>query len=440
MNNLFQKKFTHILSATILFSLLLVLWLLLSYFDTDTISQISEHCTVPYPGKPLIRYAIMIDAGSSGSRIHIYKFNYCKEMPELENEIFHAIEPGLSAYRDDPLAGAGSFDRLLQLAIEHVPKELQKCTPIAVKATAGLRLLGQEASEGLLDAVREKLETMPFPIHAVEVMDAKEEGVFAWMTVNYLSGNLGGSTVAVFDLGGASTQVVFEPTGRMAPGDHVYELEIGKAKYTLYQHSYLGFGLNEARKRIKSFVTELWRESHSVYDHPCLPENYTETAGEFQLVGTGAGHAPCRGLIERVFEKDKRCVRQPCAFDGIYQPSLTESFPDRDLYMFSYFYDLTQLLGMPPEFSVREFGELANRVCEQDLEAFRHIPGAVQLIKGTPSYCLDLTYMHALLRIGYEIPSHRRIRTAKKIQGAETGWCLGASIVMMNDARLKCKY
>lgn len=422
MKNLLQKKAFHVLFAITFFGLFLLLWFCLNYFNNRTWPSlpqelISEHCSLPHPGKTLVQYAVMIDAGSSGSRVHVYKFNHCKQMPELEDEVFHAIEPGLSSYKDEPQAAADSLDVLLEIAVKRVPDVLQKCTPIAIKATAGLRLLGPEKSEAILSAIRSKLEVLPFFIDSVEIMDAKEEGVFAWMTVNFLSERLDSSrknTVAVFDLGGASTQIVFEPSAEMPPGDHMYKLDVEKKKYTLYQHSYLGFGLNEARKRIKSYVTQLWEKQHTEYNHPCLPLNYTETFQDFKLTGTGAGHTACRGLVERVFEKEKECLQKPCAFGGIYQPSLADTFAGHDLYIFSYFYDLTQPLGMPFEFSVQDFGELAYHVCEQNYEAFRNVPNVVHLIESTPSYCLDLTYMYTLLRVGYNIPPHWRLRTDRK--------------------------
>lgn len=403
----------------------------------------------------------MIDAGSSGSRVHIYKFNYCKQEPELENEVFHMMEPGLSSFDHDAEAAADSLEDLLQIAVENVPHAMQYCTPIAVKATAGLRLLGAEKSERILNAVRTRLENKyPFPVNTVEIMDGKDEGVYAWITVNYLLGNFKsterGKSAATFDLGGASTQIVFEPeftveNEQMLPGDHLYELDFGQERYNLYQHSYLGFGLKEARKKIKSQAISAWQsEAYStgrVY-HPCLPDNYTETikwtdnsvTKNVQLIGTGAGHAACRAVIEKVFGKEKDCPLNPCAFDGVYQPPLTDTFGNRDLYVFSFFYDLTQPLGMPLQFSVREFGELANRVCSGDPEVFRHVPDALSKLKNSPDYCLDLTYTHALLRIGYDVPPERLVRTAKKIQDAETGWCLGASIAMIDNNSLCKRY
>ncbi|CAJ0882674.1 12551_t:CDS:2, partial [Entrophospora sp. SA101] len=92
---------------------------------------------------------------------------------------------------------------------------LYNCTPVAVKATAGLRLLGTEKSSRILEAVRNHLgNKYPFQIienDGVVIMD----GVYAWITVNYLLNKIGlkkkSPTAAIFDLGGGSTQIVFEP-------------------------------------------------------------------------------------------------------------------------------------------------------------------------------------------------------------------------------------
>ncbi|CAG8546462.1 5883_t:CDS:2 [Ambispora leptoticha] len=429
----------------------------------------SSYCTVPHPGRQLIQYALMIDAGSTGSRIHIYRFNYCKASPTLENEVFAHTEPGLSAY-NDPIQAAKSLDTLLQVALQNVPTQLYNCTPVAVKATAGLRLLGKEKSETILKTVRERLENnYPFPIiekNGVVIMDGKDEGVYAWITVNYLLDRIGSvkkqPTAAIFDLGGGSTQIVFEPDTidgfEVAPGDHKYELEFGGHTYILYQHSYLGYGLMEARKAMKNFMAKLWQniDTHDIpglyFDdltldnitgdnyipHPCFPKNFTDLWINSTFIGTGAGHAQCRAITEKVLNKEKECPLAPCAFDGIYQPPIRETFSFHDIYAFSYFYDRASPLGMPSEFSLRELGELAEEVCSGNLEKFAHLPQAIKELKKNPHYCMDLTFIYGLLHIGYEIPLEREVKIAKKIKGIETGWCLGATIAVL-DAKLWCR-
>ena len=54
-----------------------------------------------------------------------------------------------------------------------------------------------------------------------------------------------------------------------------------------------------------------------------------------------------------------------------------------------------------------------------------------------PEYCLDLTFMHALLRLGYEFGPEREVRIAKKVDETELGWCLGATIALL-DGTLEC--
>lgn len=142
----------------------------------------TEKCTVSSAKhKPIVQYALMVDAGSTGSRIHVYRFNNCGETPELEGEEFKMIKGGLSSYPDDPEGAAKSLDELLDVAMKTVPEKLKSCTPIAVKATAGLRLLGPEKSARILEAVRNRLEkNYPFAVvqsaDGVSIMDGKDEG------------------------------------------------------------------------------------------------------------------------------------------------------------------------------------------------------------------------------------------------------------------------
>ena len=142
-------------------------------------------------GPPPI-YSIVMDAGSTGSRIHIYRFNACKTgMPALEDEIFHAIKPGLSSFEANPEESVNSLKDLMDLAMENVPQQFQEKTKLVLKATAGLRLLKAGKGKAILEHVRTFLGTFPFKLsdNAVEIMDGKDEGVFAWITGNYLLDN-----------------------------------------------------------------------------------------------------------------------------------------------------------------------------------------------------------------------------------------------------------
>jgi guanosine-diphosphatase len=382
---------------------------------------------------------------------------------------------GLSSYKTDAEGAAKSLDVLLNLAVEKVPDSLKSCTPVAVKATAGLRKLGPEMSQKILDAVRTRLETVyPFPVVSkeeggVEVMDGKDEGVYAWITTNYLLGKIGGPdhspTAAVFDLGGGSTQVVFEPTfnGKnggmpevMAEGDHKYKLNFGGRKFELYQHSHLGYGLMAARDTIHKTLVEDMHEqfpedpswSKKAVVNPCIAPGMTREVkvelGEKHVLGpilkvnmTGPSTAAapqCRALAEKILVKDAKCALAPCSFNGIHQPSLEKTFTKEDIYTFSYFFDRTKPLGMPDSFTLRELHNLTAQVCggEKTWDVFQSIPKALEELRGRPEHCLDLNFMMALLHTGYEMPIDREVKIAKKIKGNELGWCLGASLPLLS--------
>jgi guanosine-diphosphatase len=273
----------------------------------------------------------MIDAGSTGSRIHIYKFHNCLAQPTYEYEVYRHTKPGLSHYAGSPNSAAESLDQLMMDALEVVPAQLRSCTPVAVKATAGLRLLGTKESSEILQAVQARLTSRyPFAMNkddGVVILDGKDEGVFAWITVNYLIHTFGPllpnrrNTYAVLDLGGASTQIVFEPRSAGSPsklmeGDHKYTLEFGGSNHTLYQHSFLGYGLKEARRsihRLTQFMSKFNKEPQhttlSEIANPCLSRGTSKTVdledGPVMMTGADVGSFEgCRRVVELVMAKD----------------------------------------------------------------------------------------------------------------------------------------
>ncbi|CDS02021.1 related to GDA1-guanosine diphosphatase [Sporisorium scitamineum] len=451
--------------------------------------------------RPLVQYALMIDAGSTGSRIHVYRFNYCSESPELEHEYFEMLKGGLSNYGTNPAAAADSLRPLLKSALERVPHSLRKCTPVAVKATAGLRLLPGKQAEDVIKAVRHMLENeYPFPIadgknpdgskasKGVEIMEGKDEGVFAWITVNYLLNRIGSSsadkleTAAVMDLGGGSTQIVFEPTfpsalQGMQPGEHVYQLNaFGTKPYTLYQNSYLGYGLMQARMSINSLAAFTYNLAHpnavltgSAHDgaqgsfewsslrpettripSPCFTNGRTKavlvsqpgqkTQANVTMVGTDGGFTACRRLVEVMMDKDAVCSSRPCSFGGVYQPSLMETFKTAPIIALSYFYDRLEPLGLGPKFKIKDLEAVAQRACaytKTNTQGFS--AKAIAELEDRPDTCLDLSFMHGLLSLGYELSGDREVSIAKKLGGTELGWCLGAQLAVLDEDGLLCK-
>lgn len=55
-----------------------------------------------------------------------------------------------------------------------------------------------------------------------------------------------------------------------------------------------------------------------------------------------------------------------------------------------------------------------------------------------PEWCLDMTFMHALLRVGYGFDSSRELMIGQRVDGTEMGWFLGATLAMIGGD-LKCR-
>jgi len=375
-----------------------------------------------------------MDAGSTGSRTHVYQFNADPITGKLKltNEVFHEIRPGLSSYKDDADAAANSLVPLMEIAVKSVPKEYVGCTPVALKATAGLRLLGEEKSQAILNKVDEVLKKYPFAVgeNAAIVMDASDEGPYAWLTVNFLLGNLkaGARTAAIMDMGGASTQVVFAPTDAAtlnnAPKEYVYRAKVAGTELSAYQHSFLGLGLKEAGN------TLVRAAAAAGGNFACFPKHHTQDVDGVQVSNTEASNfGDCVSFVQKTLftqsdEDQAACKHQPCPFRGVFMPDLSTSF-DGPLYVFSYFYDrMEPFLGDEQTHTVASFQNTGKQLCESDDEKYSE--------KNVGTVCMDFAYLYSILRHGYGLADTREVLIKKKIDGYETAWPLGASLVAMN--------
>lgn len=231
----------------------------MSAFYADSLPPIIDGIAIKL-GYEEKQFAVVIDAGSTGSRVLAYEFHlgYMDGRLVLDRELFKEVKPGLSSFANAPTDGAAKIVALMDEAKRFIPKELWQTTPIVLKATAGLRLLESAKADNLLNEVREVIQASGFLVadNAVEIMDGTDEGIFAWFTVNFLLGRLGGTnTVAALDLGGGSTQVTFvpqDPKRTPSLGDFMHTVPTGNGHVDVFTHSYLKLGLMAVRYAVFS--------------------------------------------------------------------------------------------------------------------------------------------------------------------------------------------
>lgn len=213
-------------------------------------------------------YVVVIDAGSTASRVVAFGFHssVLGDQVILDSELFYQLQPGLAAFAKNPKEVDPYLEKLLNKAREAIPASKYSRTPLSLKATAGLRLLPGHEANDLLDECKTVFNNSGFLVseNSVSIMDASDEGIFSWFTVNYLLGNFATTdddgrypdTVGVFDLGGGSTQVTFVMPGEKveaksdSSAPYVYNINVFNNNVSVYTRSILGMGLMAARKEI----------------------------------------------------------------------------------------------------------------------------------------------------------------------------------------------
>lgn len=398
-------------------------------------------------------YAVVIDAGSTGSRVHVFTFADGGSGPVLQDEMFEALKPGLKEYALDPEKAAASLDPLLEKAIAKVPEEKRAVTPLTLRATAGLRLLpeGQAAATAILEKVQEKLQATPFnvPDEHVSILDGSDEGAYGWITVNYLLGKLGGAgedTVAVVDLGGGSMQMMFavdEEVKAAAPEGYVRDMEGGGETYPTYVHSYLGYGIMAARARI------LKTNPDAAGTHPCVPAGF-EGGCEGKCYGLqptdsyvakarseGASAEECLAAATAALQKDAACPTGDCTFAGSWSPKRTTP-----IYAMSYLYERAEqskaatpatesaMMTVTPA----DYRKALDDVCATPYdEILKKFPEAEE--DHYPYLCLDVAYIYALFTEGFGLADDEVIHLVDKIEyqkkHVEAAWALGDAIATM---------
>lgn len=112
------------------------------------------------------KYGIIIDGGSTGSRIHVFKcrleggsavFDFGKDgLASMR------VNPGLSSYAVDPDGAGQSLMELLEFGKGQVPRESWRETEIRLMATAGLRMLEVKVQERILESCRRVFRSSGF--------------------------------------------------------------------------------------------------------------------------------------------------------------------------------------------------------------------------------------------------------------------------------------
>ncbi|KAJ3183663.1 Golgi apyrase [Gaertneriomyces sp. JEL0708] len=461
------------------------------------------------------QYGIVVDAGSSGSRVQIYSWvnpMYSQHLAEGNREwdslggklpLIQTAdeksenwqmkqEPGISTFGEYPSRIGEHLKPLLDYAMKVIPSKKHKYTPVYLLATAGMRLLpASTASEILSTACQFVRDNYLFAttngcnLH-FQVISGELEGIYGWLTVNYLKNGFkadpsSNHTFGFLDMGGASTQIAFEPTKEMKD-QHADDLTPLKLRYLdgfeqdyhVFVTTFLGFGMNEARRR---FVEGLLKESgtdsvpvtgpsagegnHNASDKivvpdPCLPAGLelnvtTSDTAWVALNGTGTFDS-CVTSLQPLLNKSLPCPEAPCLFNGVHAPtSPSLSY----LGVSEYWYTSSEVYGLGGTYNSSLFLSTSRQFCAQSWPEISSLyeSGKFPQVSGLERLrlqCFKSAWLMSVLHDGLGIPredvrvpgddddagsgidvggSGSTMESVDKIAGMGVSWTLGSMLL-----------
>jgi hypothetical protein len=350
---------------------------------------------------PEDRCVAVVNAGNSGSRLHIYRYELdATNTPyDIKTIFYKKIEPGLSSIVFNQKAINTYLSSLFSDA-PHVN------IPVYFYATSGMRMLNFSKQQAYYAKLKQWFSKQSeWRLAQAKTLSSREEALYGWLAVNYELGTLTSANkplVGVVDTGSASLQVAFplKDMQSIHPDDYM-QVDIYGRHVSLFIHGFLGLGQDEIKNQyLDSGV--------------CFPKHYPLPNG---LSGAGDFGA-CEQLMEPLV-------------NGIHRVNSTVKpvFQNNSEQTWYIIGGVSSMLQERPfvfennTLTNQELSEKANRqVCQQDWSILGTLYPEDRNLYAS---CLSASYFYALFVNGLGISRTQPLHYIPK-KHSTNDWTLGA--------------
>lgn len=252
------------------------------------------------------RYEAVLDAGSGGTRLFLYRVipgSYPIVLKVLESE--NSIQPngssedGIDNFTCGNQVGYSPPGSVAPQVITPLLNTLSSTlltlnipnnqVTVNLLATAGMRTseitCGQGAVNGLYGIIRQDIVSAGFRAGDVRTSNGdSEEGVWTWISLNDFRNNIfkdpsrptvNSVPVGVVEVGGSSAQISYPTSLAPNSAQNIYRVSINGNNFSVFNRTYLGLGSTDARKSMRGTSG-----SPNAFSNRCFPTGLTVDAGD----------------------------------------------------------------------------------------------------------------------------------------------------------------
>ncbi|KAH8413830.1 hypothetical protein KR222_009003, partial [Zaprionus bogoriensis] len=368
-----------------------------------------------------VQYVAVIAASSAASRIVVYKFTRSETDNELQlwkQAFYRAQTPGLSWYLDNPNAGERSIRRLLDDARGYIPAHKLPSTQLVLRWTGGMRRNSETSVDRMLKVLRDLLSTSGFKVddNAIEIAQDSDEGIFNWLTVNYLLGRLS-RTRMLLSVGESSIAIA----GLDENGAHTRSLNVSGNVIDMSIHSYATLDVQHAHYQLfhaerNADVTAV----RSVCIHPQVvnvPMTFNNVVYRVSGKQNQLGAVDTEVCLELIRSREQRLLN-----------------PDRAMVKLLENVDKLELINpliAPKPATIRQHWNKISKFTVADLRTQADV-ACGQAEPEDPLLCLEMLKTWALLSEAFGLANNTILIQYTKIYSHYVYWTLGCALKAIN--------